>query len=286
MPPAPNDMTRFWSAWSRFWFHIEDRFLDIDVIRKLARTIEEPILIVGGGQGMLIEELRRGGLHADGVELNPNMITYARRRRGIELVAANANDMPFNEGSYRTTIVATGVVDFMDDENAVRSIILEASRVTQSTGSVMVAFHQYHPRVEELLRFADLIASDGNQRFRRILELSMLSCLDPKEFFAALRSDSNLGFFRTALALLKVAVAFPRKEIRFTRRLRRFWKQVGRDVGLPRFLITCVPESVPYRTPTDIQSLFNRLDMTVRSVTIFDGCAVAMLCTDDAFSQK
>ena len=61
------------------------------------------------------------------------MIRYAKIRRGLDLVQADASAMPFGKGSYRTIIYATGVVDFMSDEEEIRLILNEAkqSRITR-----------------------------------------------------------------------------------------------------------------------------------------------------------
>jgi len=63
----------FWSAWAPYWSHIEDNYLDLDSVDRLAPVIEEPVLVVGA-------------------------------------------DLPMADGSYGTSIIATGVLDIMDAE--------------------------------------------------------------------------------------------------------------------------------------------------------------------------
>jgi 2-polyprenyl-3-methyl-5-hydroxy-6-metoxy-1,4-benzoquinol methylase len=56
--------------------------------------------VVGAGQGLLVEGLTRKGFCVDGVELSPVMIEYAKRRRGLELIEADAGNMPFDDRTY------------------------------------------------------------------------------------------------------------------------------------------------------------------------------------------
>ncbi len=105
----------YWGSWAPYWSYFEDNFLDIESINKLSATIESPILIIGAGQGILVEQLQNKGFKVDGLELDPQMIKYAKDRRGIDLIQADAGKMPFADNSYRTSIIATGVIDFIDD---------------------------------------------------------------------------------------------------------------------------------------------------------------------------
>ena len=145
-------LTRYWSIWSPYWSYEEDYHLDLDVTDKLANAIKDPVLVIGAGQGLLVERLQLKGFKAEGVDLDPDMIMYGKSRRGLNLIQANAKDMPFEDRSYKTSIIATGVVDFLSDEEEIRLIINEARRVTDDSGKVFVAFYRYHPEVERALR--------------------------------------------------------------------------------------------------------------------------------------
>jgi hypothetical protein len=93
--------------------------------------------------------------------------------------------MPFSDRSYTTSIIATGVVDFMEDEEEIESIINEARRVTDDSGKVFVAFYQYHPKVEQLFRYSGLITDKGVHLFRRMGEMTKLSCDNPIGYIKA-----------------------------------------------------------------------------------------------------
>jgi 2-polyprenyl-3-methyl-5-hydroxy-6-metoxy-1,4-benzoquinol methylase len=71
------DTEHYWKRWSPYWVLLEDFFLDLEVINKLTIHIVNPVLIIGAGQGLLVEELQNKGFQVDGIDLEPNMITYA-----------------------------------------------------------------------------------------------------------------------------------------------------------------------------------------------------------------
>jgi 2-polyprenyl-3-methyl-5-hydroxy-6-metoxy-1,4-benzoquinol methylase len=98
------------------------------------------VLVVGAGQGLIVAELRKNGFRSDGVDLSFEMIRYAEARRGLKFVQADARAMPFGEGIYETIIIASGVVDFMGDEEQIGAIMDEAKRIINPSGNIFVAF--------------------------------------------------------------------------------------------------------------------------------------------------
>ena len=54
----------YWTAWSPYWSHQEDFFLDLDAINKLSAFITSPALIIGAGQGLLVEQLQKKRLYS------------------------------------------------------------------------------------------------------------------------------------------------------------------------------------------------------------------------------
>src|SRR5208282_6868969 len=122
-------LSNIWDAMAPQHSKIENSYLDLPSIRRIIHDIHQPALVVGAGQGLIVAELLRKGIQCDGVDLSSEMIRYAKIRRGLDLVQADACTMPFGKGSYRTIIYATGVVDFMSDEEEIRLILNEAKRI-------------------------------------------------------------------------------------------------------------------------------------------------------------
>src|SRR4029077_10223389 len=100
----------FWDALAPHHSAMENNYFDLPSLRHILRELQEPILVVGAGQGLIVAELQNRGLQCDGVDFSPEMIRYARIRRGLSLIQADAKAMPLKNSSYQTIICATGVV--------------------------------------------------------------------------------------------------------------------------------------------------------------------------------
>src|SRR5580692_11705069 len=102
--------SNLWDAMAPHHSKIENSYLDLPSIRRIIHDIHQPALVVGAGQGLIVAELLRMGIQCDGVDLSAEMIRCAKIRRGLDLVQANACALPFENGTYRTIIYATGVI--------------------------------------------------------------------------------------------------------------------------------------------------------------------------------
>src|SRR5947207_12814024 len=106
----------YWDALAPHHSSLENNYFDLSGLRRIVHDIHQPVLVVGAGQGLIVAELLKNGFQTDGVDLSSKMIRYAKTRRGLTLVHADARALPFEKGSYETIIYATGVVDFIGDE--------------------------------------------------------------------------------------------------------------------------------------------------------------------------
>ena len=152
---------QFWENLAPYLSHIEDNFLDLESINKLKSIINDPVLIIGAGQGLLVESLQQCGYKVDGIDNNTQMIEYAERRRGIKLIQEDATKLSFDDNSYRTTIIATGVIDYIGDSQLIEKILNEAVRVTTDDGRILVAFYRMHPASEAFQKCAALATKAG-----------------------------------------------------------------------------------------------------------------------------
>src|SRR5215467_13670321 len=124
-----NRSFEFWNALAPHHLALENSFLDRPSLRRILNKIHSPVLVVGAGQGLLMGELQRRNFQCDGVDLSSEMVRYAKVRRGLDLIQADARDMPFGKGTYKTIIYATGVIDFMSDEEEIHAILTEGRRI-------------------------------------------------------------------------------------------------------------------------------------------------------------
>src|SRR3974390_2283727 len=151
--------TDFWDALAPYHSALENNYLNRASIRCIAHEIHQPVLVVGAGQGLIVAELHKQGLLCAGVDFSTEMIRYAKVRRGLTLVHADAGKMPFRNGSYRTVIFATGVIDLAGDEEQMRVILNEGKRVVKESGTIFVAFYRISLPLQQLLKRVGLLAN-------------------------------------------------------------------------------------------------------------------------------
>ena len=76
-------MTRasgYWDALAPHHSSLENNYFDLPSLRRIVHDIHQPVLVVGAGHGLIVAELRKRGLRADGVDLSSEMIRYAKTR--------------------------------------------------------------------------------------------------------------------------------------------------------------------------------------------------------------
>ena len=88
---AVRNASNYWDRLAPHHWRLEDNYLNVSSVRLILGDIRQPVMVVGAGQGLIVEELRRQGLRCDGVDLSAKMMEYARLRRGLTLVRANAS---------------------------------------------------------------------------------------------------------------------------------------------------------------------------------------------------
>lgn len=259
----------FWNVLAQFHADVEDAHFDRASARRLLPEIKSPVLIVGAGQGLIVEELRKHGFECDGVDLSPEMVRQAKLRREISLVQADARAMPFPPASYETIIYATGVVDFTPEDDEIRAMLAEGRRVVKESGKIFVAFYQASAIQEAFLELIGLTC-DHKLAFRESLEVYLLN---PIQMVPWVATRAGIGRLRATIVLLRVAAHSSKHEIRNTLRMQR----VFRKLGDPRSLINAAPETLPYRNEGEIKNLFQRLGIPIRQLRAFASCRVVSI---------
>ena len=264
------DAVDFWDSLAPYLSYMEDNFLNADCIHALTGVIGGPVLVVGGGQGLLVGELKEMGYAVDGVDWDIKMVEYAESRRGLKLIHGDARELPFDDKSYNTTIIATGVVDFIGDEKVVETIINEARRVTDGSGVVLVAFYRFGRASEEFLRRIGIITDDNRCRLRRMFELTRLG---PIESLRTIRKETNMGILSMTGWLVKSLMSLSKEERRMGRELSKMWKQMDD----PDAVIGSASETMPYREASTIKSLFDKYGIVISDTFMLDSCTVVQI---------
>jgi ubiquinone/menaquinone biosynthesis C-methylase UbiE len=269
------DMIEYFDLWAPYWSEREDTFLAKESIETLSSLLESPVLLVGAGLGLVIEKLQAKGLHVDGIELSPQMVKYAKKLRNLEVIQGDAREMLIKDNTYKSSLIATGVIDFMDDLEGIERIIEETKRVTIDKGPIHVAFYQWHPMVTDFLKTFRYLTSDGRWIYRKSHELWIVK---PNEVFPILRKQNpNVGFVKTLLTLLKVQFFLPKKEKQERKDFMTAWKKACESMEDPHKLIEAGPDTVPYRDENAIKQLFGKLRIQILKVQTFPSCKVVQI---------
>jgi demethylmenaquinone methyltransferase/2-methoxy-6-polyprenyl-1,4-benzoquinol methylase len=96
---------------------------------------EGRLLDLAGGTGALAERLARElRCRVTVLDSTPEMLAYARRRDGVEVVEGPADAMPFEANTFDAVLVSDAFHHFRDQDGAVR----EMQRVVRCDGGVLV----------------------------------------------------------------------------------------------------------------------------------------------------
>jgi len=254
----------FWDALAPHHSALENSYLDLPSLRRIQHEILSPVLVVGAGQGLIVAALQAQGLQCDGVDLSVEMIRYARLRRGLALIHADAKALPFGNGAYKTIIYATGVIDFMSDEEEIRVIMNEGRRIAEHSGNIFVAFYRFSAATEEFVIRLGLLRNSV-LHFRELLEVYRLT---PAQTLSWVAKHSKVGYAGAVLQVLRSWVFSSWQEKRNAFHMQRVFGKLNHAEAL----IQAAPENQAYRTEVEIMNLFARLALPVGQFRTFGSC--------------
>lgn len=260
---------QFWDALAPHHSRLEDNYFDLATVRRIAGALQEPVLVVGAGQGLLVAEFRRKGLRCDGVDFSSEMIRQAKSRRGLDLIKADACALPFADRTYGAVVYATGVIDFNGDEEGINRMLEEGRRVLQASGKILVGFYRLSRAQEKFLKKVKLLR-ENELSHRECLQMYLLSLPQMVGYVAKLAGTGRLG--ATMLLLRLTAFGALREKI-----LTFKMQSVFRKLKDPNVLIESAPEKQPYRNETEIRRLFERLAIPLKEIRAFPSCWIAEL---------
>jgi SAM-dependent methyltransferase len=259
----------FWDALAPHLDLIEDNYFDLRSVRLLLNSLHDPVLVIGAGQGLIVAELRNRGFRCDGIDSSPEMVRHANLRRGITLIQADARALPFAPGVYKTIIYATGVLDFIAEEQAIRAILNEGRRITNGAGTIFAAFYRLSDAQEQFVKRVGLLANH-QVRHRESLEVYLLN---PREMVAWVARRAGVSPFRAIAILLWMSVRCRPRDLRTTIRMQRIF----RDAAVAQALINAAPPQQPYRNAAEIINLFQRLGIPIQEFLPSPSCFIVKL---------
>lgn len=259
-----NSPSDFWDALAPHHRVMEDNFFDLPSLRQILQGVTPPVLVVGAGQGLIVDALRKQGFECDGVDLNTEMIKYALLRRRLALIQADAKSLPFADGAYKTIIYATGVVDVMRDEAEIRMILNEAKRVADTSGNIFVALYKFSAATENFFSRFGLLRNNV-LKFREVLRICRFS---PVQTMSWVVKHGKLSYFQAALAALRLWAFSSWKEKRNAFRMQTLLGRTSQADAL----IHAAPARQAYRNEAEIRSLFARLAMPIMQWRTSSSC--------------
>lgn len=259
----------FWDALAPHHAAIEDNYLDRRSLRHILPGLRGRVLVVGAGQGLIVEAIRNHGLACDGIDLSVEMIRHAKARREIDVVQADARALPFAPGAFETIIYATGVLDFMADEALIQAILAEGRRVLAPGGNRFVAFYRMSLALEEFVIRLGLLHNHA-LAFKQTLESYRLS---PLQTLAWVANGAGVGRLKAVTLLLRLWTRMTRQELAAAMKMQKIFHHPARATAL----IEAAPVTQPYRNEGEIRNLFTRLQIPLRRIETCRSCFIAQI---------
>jgi SAM-dependent methyltransferase len=125
------------------WYQSEPR-LSLDLIRRVAPDLSDPIIDVGGGASILVDGLLAAGYrHLTVLDLSPTALALARQRLGaraslVTWLAADVRDVPLPAGGYAVWH-DRAVFHFLTDAKARARYVGQTRRAVRPGGYALVA---------------------------------------------------------------------------------------------------------------------------------------------------
>jgi ubiquinone/menaquinone biosynthesis C-methylase UbiE len=268
---------KWWSTWAPVWDLIEDRHFGTRVTESLMDRIQPDVLIVGAGQGLIVRHLSDKGLHAVGLDINPDMVKIAKEKYNLDIVEGDAGNLPFDKSRFNTVIISSGVVDYGADESAIKTFINESLRVCRDGGTILTAFYRIIPAIEKIYRKIGVIDSNNAYHMSRIFEINELAEKNPLLCMKPIQKWTGKSRMRVSIEWAIVGLTQPKEFMGERKWINNIFDK-GAELGLTRkTLLGSVPDKLPYRTKTQIEELFLRIDCPCREILEFDDCSVVVI---------
>jgi ubiquinone/menaquinone biosynthesis C-methylase UbiE len=129
-----DDFAQGYEAERHHGYHQLIDELESDLICRYAAGRDA--LEVGCGTGLILERVQRVARRAAGIDLSPGMLELARRR-GLDVQAASATELPFADGSFDVAYSVKVLAHIQD----IRTALAEMARVVRPGGHVIAEFY-------------------------------------------------------------------------------------------------------------------------------------------------
>ena len=264
----------WWKAWSPFWEYMEDSHMSIAVTESIIYDIASPVLVIGAGQGLVVNYLQKKGFTVDGLDLEKEMIEQAKSRHSINLIHGDAKNLPFKDKKYKTVIISSGVVDYITDKELIKQIINEALRVTALRGNLFIAYYKIHPVIEKVYKELGVIDSSKNLHRKRMFDIDKIARKNPLNCISSIMKWTNKKYLPTLVHWTKLGLTLP-KEIKTERKKMDFIFDLAKKKNIDvKDLYDSIPDNIPYREENDIAVLLKELEFNFNRINIYNDCVL------------
>jgi ABC-2 type transport system ATP-binding protein len=267
---------KWWGTWAPFWDVLEVRHLSPVVTDELAAHVRGPCLVVGAGQGLIVEHLRERGVATFGLDLEREMIVRGRARRGFGGILGDASHLPFAAASFRAVVVSSGVVDYVADEAVVAAILGECRRVLADDGALLVAFYKLPEAVRRVGERLGVVDAAG-YHLGRLFDIHATVQRSPLACVAKVAAWTGKGRARAFVEFTRVGLRRPRAMREDAARVDRV-VALAAAAGVTRDeLFGSVPDLVPHRDADAVRALLGRCCGPPKAIVERDDCVFCLL---------
>jgi hypothetical protein len=254
MENVMSNFDAYWEAWAPVWTELENFFFEIDSLNQIMSKLEPPVLIVGAGLGLLVENLKNRGIECDGIDLSAQMVARAKDLRGLDLIHGDASAMPIEDNSYNSCISASGVIDFIGDEELIKKIIAEIKRVTVDSGNIFIAFGHFSPEMESVCREMGVLEGNHLKIQDSLKHAAFMATMDLSE----IEQQPSIG---------------TEKEQKFG----MGYYKIFSEAEDPNALIEVAPEFQYYRTEPEVREMFKNIDVELKELEVTETSYIAQI---------
>ncbi len=126
-----------WDLLAPVWEHFQNAGLDIPNLELFVSRLEGPSLLVGAGQGLVVPPLLQHAPPVLAIDISVAMARRAWLERRVRVVVADGAQLPIPEGSHRSAVINTGVLNAQQPELCLR-LLRDLHRVLTPGGQALV----------------------------------------------------------------------------------------------------------------------------------------------------
>lgn len=158
-----------WDYLAQYWDIFEHSGTNPVDCQQFHEEIDAPVAVIGAGQGIVLDWLRRSGFRAIGVDYSQEMVREAQRRYGVYVCASSAESLPFDEQVFSTVIISSGVL-WVNRPSHTRRILAECRRILRPAGRAIVCFACFERQLLYSSREIGIV-EDHTQHGERLFQL-------------------------------------------------------------------------------------------------------------------